>query len=108
MGFNVIESRKTSDAIRRRLACSDCSYRETVFELSQDLYNSYQENLRIVSKLREALGVRSGVTPNKTKSKRASCLMCSFMSGKGCFFDFPEAGDAFAAECSQYDPVQDG
>lgn len=107
-GFDVIESRKTGGAIRRRLGCSSCGHRETVFEIKQVDYDRYKENERIITKLRDALEVSGEESLSKTRASRASCLMCRFMSGRGCSFDFPEAGDEFAAECSQYDPVQNG
>lgn len=107
-GFDVIDSRKTGDAIRRRLGCSSCGHRETVFEIRQADYDRYKENERIVAKLRDALGVDKEQSLSKTNVSKASCLMCSFMSLRGCVFAFPEAGDEFAAECSQYDPVRNG
>lgn len=108
LGFKTAESRKTADAIRRRLVCSFCGHRETAFEVTQEWYDRAKENERIVHKLRDALGSDTKRSSDKTKSSGASCLMCRFMSGRGCSFDFPEAGGAFAAECSQYDPVASG
>jgi hypothetical protein len=107
-GYAFRESRRTQDAIRRRLVCSSCGHRETVFEVSQSWYDEACSNARIISKLRTALGAGSPESLSETKAPEASCLMCSFMSGKGCFFGFPEAGGEFAAECSQYAPVRHG
>lgn len=108
VGFATQESRKTRDAVRRRRVCPNCDYRVTTYEVDQSWYREAQRNRDIVSKLRAALRLEAEEAPKESEHSEASCSMCSFMSERGCFFDFPEAGDGFATECSQYDPVKNG
>lgn len=107
-GFATQESRKTRDAIRRRRVCPNCDYRVTTYEVAQSWYREAQQNREIVAKMRAALNSGTEKTLKKSKDSGVSCSICSFMSEKGCFFDFPEAGGGFATECSQYDPVKNG
>jgi predicted RNA-binding Zn-ribbon protein involved in translation (DUF1610 family) len=102
------ESRKTREATRRRRICSVCGFRHTTYEVSQTWYREAQRNRDIVSKLQEVMGAGLQTKLKKTKTSRASCLMCTFMTDRGCSFGFPEAGDEFATECSQYVPAKDG
>lgn len=108
LGFAAQESRKTREATRRRRVCSSCDYRVTTYEVSQSWYREAQRNREIVSKLEEVMGRSAKGGSSKTKSSKASCSMCSFMTDRGCSFEFPEAGGDFATECSQYDPVKHG
>lgn len=107
-GFATQESRKTREATRRRRVCSSCDYRQTTYEVSQVWYREAQKNRDIVSKLEEVMGLRSQGGADKTKSFKAFCSMCTFMTNRGCSFGFPEAGGDFATECSQYAPVEHG
>ena len=108
VGFATQESRKTREAIRRRRVCPNCGFRQTTYEVTQQWYREAQRNRDIVLKLRRALDSETEKTLSKKKVVEASCSMCSFMSERGCFFDFPEAGGEFATECSQYTPVENG
>lgn len=108
MGLATRESRKTREATRRRRVCSICGFRHTTYEVSQVWYREAQRYREIVAKLEEVMGLEFNGNLNKTKPSRASCLMCTFMTDRGCSFGFPEAGDEFATECSQYAPVKHG
>jgi hypothetical protein len=90
----VIETRANNQAIRRRKQCLACKHRETTYEISQAQYHQ----LQTLDKLRAVL-LGTDASPIKTK---LTCLDCTYWKRSGCDMGFPEAGGAFAGECSCY------
>jgi len=93
--LRVIESRKTKYSRRRRKHCDNCGKRQTTHEVSEAFYKDAISNLSILS------NVRSLLLKEVTVTKRVTCSECNHWDD-GCAFDFPEAGGAFASECSMF------
>lgn len=102
----VLETRPNGKAIRRRKHCEACNQRETTYEISQKQY----KELEVLAKLRHVL-LESGIAkaaqiPQTSKGKAKqkpqgpSCSECIHWQADACGLRFPEAGGAFAAECS--------
>ena len=90
----VIETRANNQAIRRRKQCLACKHRETTYEISQAQYHQ----LQTLDKLRAVL-LGTDASPIKIK---LTCLDCIYWKRSKCDMSFPEAGGAFAEECSCY------
>ena len=97
-GLRVIESRKSSDATRRRKKCECCGYRFTTYEVSADFYNKAQENQLLVSKLHALL---SG-EPLTTNAVKIKCRDCTHNEGDQCAFGFPEYDTIESFDCNHY------
>lgn len=94
-GLTVIESRKSGKTIRRRKQCMYCKYRETTYELTQADYLHLTNIETLYKNIKKLID-------GKTKPEK-TCDQCAHMTRSGCAFDFPEAGGAFAEECSMYE-----
>lgn len=99
MELRVIESRKEDQYIRRRKECSSCGHRLTTYELSAEYFEEIRHAKTQLNKIYKILGSVEG--PSST-DEDVTCYTCIHMTGRGCQLDFPEAGGAFAAECSSY------
>ena len=93
----VIESRKSKLARRRRYSCDKCSHRATTHEVSDDFFQEAKENVRIIEKLREALG--AGQAP----LLQSRCSSCQHNVNDSCSFDFPEFGTSDSFDCNHFE-----
>jgi transcriptional regulator NrdR family protein len=99
----TIESRVTRESRRRRKECQSCEHRHTSHEVSEQFFEEAVENKRLINYLIDKLKVHSvACTTPRTETPSVTCDSCIHMSSSGCGFDFPEAGDDFAAECPVY------
>lgn len=98
--FHIIETRVTQAGRRRRRSCQACKYRETTVEIAK------HEHQRLLVADRALKNVIQVVLKGKTKTSPVtagqSCQDCQFYVNSVCEFEFPEAGDEFAEECSLY------
>ena len=92
----VLERRPNRHAIRRRKQCTECGFRETTYEISQEQF----KELQVVAKVRQALLGTGRV--EAAEPVGVQCSSCRHWAGVKCDFGFPEAGGAFAGECSMY------
>jgi len=97
--LRVIESRRKARYTRRRKECGGCGHRLTTYELSAEYFEEVRDAKLQLNKIYKVLGSAEVSTPSK---EGVTCYMCIHMTGRGCQLDFPEAGGAFAAECSSY------
>lgn len=97
------ESKPNKDsARRRRKICTECGYRHTTYEVSEEFYRTAVINQRAVDNFIKCLNLdrRSSVDD---ESNTHSCDDCVHMRSSGCSFEFPDAGGAFANECSMFE-----
>lgn len=91
----TLETRPNRNALRRRKHCLRCGKRETTYEISQLRY----DQLQAVEKIRAILLGSDSLAAAKAE---LHCFTCTnWVQGK-CSMDFPEAGGAFANDCSCY------
>jgi hypothetical protein len=91
----TLETRPNRNAIRRRKHCLHCGKRETTYEISQLRY----DQLQAIDKIRAILLGGDSLTDVKSK---LNCSTCTHWAHNKCGMDFPEAGGAFANDCSCY------
>jgi transcriptional regulator NrdR family protein len=103
----TIESRISKTSRRRRKECQSCKTRHTSHEVSEEFFEQAIENQRLITHLIEKLKIRNEprFVP-AVKSFSVTCDSCVHMMSSGCSFDFPEAGDGFAEDCSMYYSVK--
>lgn len=95
--YRVIESRKSQLARRRRMRCDKCSHKATTHEVSDDFFQQAKENVRIIEKLREALGAGQAPLP------QSRCSGCQHNVNDSCSFDFPEFGTSDSFDCNHFE-----
>lgn len=100
--FRVVESRLSGTHRRRRKRCP-CGYAQTTYEVTQEYFFEAESNAKIVTDLRRALGSLGPATSNCSSEKVVTCDDCVNLSKSGCYYQFPEAGGTFAAECLYFD-----
>ena len=100
----TIDSRSTKISRRRRKECQTCNKRHTTHEISEEFFEQAVENQRLISYITEQLKIsKNSIVVSKNKTPSVTCDSCiSYTKSLGCSFDFPEAGDDFASECSLY------
>lgn len=98
----TIESRINKDnSRRRRKECSECKHRYTTYEVSEHFYKCSNLNQRRVDTITKCLNLSSS-TQSAYDLPDSTCDDCVHMCSYGCSFDFPDAGGAFATECSMF------
>lgn len=99
----TLESRSNKDASRRRRrACTECDHRYTTYEVDENFYRTAIINQRAIDKIIKCLNLdRSSFVNNDLVVH--DCSDCVHMRSYGCSFDFPDAGGAFANECSMFE-----
>jgi DNA-directed RNA polymerase subunit RPC12/RpoP len=100
-----LEKRPNRAAVRRRKHCSACGHRETTYEISQKQFKEWKTIEKLGAQLREVLLGKSQKPAVAANDSGIKCPTCRHWSGKGCDFEFPEAGGKFAEECSMYDSL---
>jgi predicted nucleic-acid-binding Zn-ribbon protein len=101
--YSVIESREAAQGKRRRWECKQCKYRETTYEVEKSRYMSLIDKEKLFDKI---IALTGG--PTFQGSQIATCEEdCHHWSKNGCTFGFPEAGGAYAEECSNYELDKD-
>lgn len=98
---SVIESRKTTDATRRRFRCEGCGHRETRYEINEEAYKEYK-------KLKECFTAFENILSKSERAetvKTVPCLNCVHYVNSGCSFGFPEEGTYAAIDCSMLEVV---
>lgn len=95
--YFVVESRKTNGIQRRRRSCNSCGHKATTYEISSSDYE-------LLRKARQVEKIFSDLSGNKDQ---LTCESCKHWQDGSCDFSFPEAGGAFAEECSLYKPAED-
>jgi len=103
--FRTIESHVERNSVRRRRYCCDkCSYRETRFELSSDLYDEYRKlkkDFEVLSKF--FVNITHEAPEDLKKSvEDIPCYRCEYFEVHGCAFDLPEAGSYEADGCNNF------
>jgi len=103
--YRTIESHLEKNLVRRRrYCCSKCSYRETRFELSSDLYDEYcklKKDFEALSKF--FVNITHEAPEDLKKSvKDIPCYSCEYFEVHGCSFDLPEAGSYEADGCNNF------
>lgn len=99
----TLESRTNKDkSRRRRKSCAECGYRYTVYEVSEEFYRTAVRNQQAVDNFIKCLNLDRSSSAND-EPDLYSCYDCIHMRSSGCSFDFPDAGGAFANECSMFE-----
>lgn len=102
----TIDSRTTKISRRRRKECQTCKKKHTSHEVSEEFFKQAIENERLIKYFIKKLKIRNKFTPPSVGTETSiTCESCAYMMSSGCSFDFPEAGDDFAEECSMYKSV---
>lgn len=71
--------------------------------MTEDFYRAAVLNQRAVDNFIKSLNLKSCM-PEDHAHDIFSCDECVHMCAYGCSFDFPDAGGAFANECSMFEP----
>ncbi len=100
--LEIVESRKTSNAFRRRKQCLHCNHRHTTFEVSSDWFQSAEENARLRSLLLKHLKPSLSTQPTNTEPP---CFDCKLARSSSCDLGLPEYGTAEAADCIHFNPI---
>ena len=99
----TLESRSNKDSSRRRRkVCTECNHRYTTYEVSEEFYRAAVLNQKAVDNFIKCLNLdRSSAVHDD--SDVYACDDCVHMRSYGCSFEFPDAGGAFANECSMFE-----
>lgn len=95
----VIESRRSSNHIRRRRECLSCNHRWSTMEISKELYDRLVASELLVSRVQKVMAKKEEV--KEPISEKKICENCVYWESE-CTMDFPEAGGEFARDCSLY------
>lgn len=99
----TLESRPNKDlSRRRRRVCTECNHRYTTYEVDESFYKTALLNQRAVANFIKCLNLDRSVL-NTNDFDIHDCDDCVHMRSSGCSFDFPDAGGAFANECSMFE-----
>jgi len=106
----VIESRamrNTPGGQRRRLECSKCNKRSTVYTITEQRYETLLEAERRVAKILYALGetkISYKVSSKEDAEEETKCCSdCVHWGGNECQLGIPDAiDDLYASECNYY------
>lgn len=99
----VLETKPSRHGRRRRYVCPDCGYRETTYELSQARLDELIQADRLYQAIRQLLpSTRGSGDPCKSEAALHDCVHCIHWSTDRCALDIPEAGGAYASECSVF------
>lgn len=89
--FRVVDSRFSQGIKRRRRVCSSCAHKATTYEISS-------ADFELLKKARQV----QSIFFNPKRKQQKNCESCQEWKSEGCSYGFPEAGGAFAQECSLY------
>lgn len=94
LAVEVIESRKSGLARRRRKGCKACQHRFTTYEVPQHLYEAALEAMALEQMLRDRLGANApaGLKP-------CVCTECLHAVYDKCSFGLPEYDTSEAEGC---------
>lgn len=95
--LRITESHLISEGRVRRVrrVCENCGHRHTLYEVSKEMLEQFEESAALLKQLRSVLGVQK-------RLHLVQCDSCIYWGNDGCSMDFPEAGGKFAGECSVY------
>lgn len=94
LAVEVIESRKSGLARRRRKECKACQHRFTTYEVPQHLYEAALEAMALEQMLRDRLGANAPAEP-----KPCVCTECLHVQYDRCAFGLPEYDTPEAQDC---------
>lgn len=94
LAVEVIESRKSGLARRRRKACKACSHRFTTYEVPQHLYEAALEAMALEQMLRDRFSANAPVA-----TKSCVCTECLHAQYDSCTFGLPEYDTPEAEDC---------
>jgi hypothetical protein len=95
----VIESRRTRLACRRRKCCLVCKHRFTEYELSAVEFKRLSAAATALDAIHRALGTATPPAPDPEPEAPVPCASCRYATASGCSFDYPEYGTPDAADC---------
>lgn len=104
--LDVIESRSTKNATRRRKQCHSCGHRCTTYEVSSAWYQYAEDNARLRAALLKQLNLQSPLT--LVPSAPLPCETCSLSSSSSCSLGLPEFQTSEASDCIHFKPCQTG
>lgn len=97
----MMEIRRIREGTRRRYACMDCLHRETLYEVSADVYKELREakrSLQLFTSLFMAYQQRN----IKESKDTIPCERCVHLGERGCDLEIPEALTSGASGCSAF------
>lgn len=105
--FKVSETRKTTDAQRRRYVCQTCDFRQTRFDISSETYDeliALRRNFKAMSKIFTAHVVGETLNELSVTSEGIPCYSCNFFNKAtgDCSLDIPECDTDEAVDCPSY------
>jgi transcriptional regulator NrdR family protein len=105
--FKVAETRKTTDAQRRRYVCQTCDFRQTRFDISSETYDeliALRRNFKAMSKIFTAHVVGEALSELSVDTKEIPCYSCNFFNKAtgDCSLDIPECDTDEAVDCPSY------
>jgi hypothetical protein len=99
--LEIVESRKTSTAFRRRKQCLQCNHRHTTFEVSSDWFREAERNARLHAALIKHLELPA-LTPLATPPL-IPCFGCKLARSSSCDLELPEYGTEEAVDCIHFE-----
>jgi len=110
--FKVIESRKTFEGTRRRYKCLSCDHRQTMHEISSEIYEELRMLRSKFALIKNAvLDVAPGplestvVVETPKETSEIPCCDCVHLTAYGCSFDIPEAQTEEARGCNLFKEI---
>jgi len=97
--LRVLETRKTDASIRRRKECEMCSHLLTTHEVTQEAFQTAQENTTLLRQLRKLLGDEPPLPAVSL------CGNCKFNERDRCAFSLPEYQTIDSSDCNLHDPI---
>jgi hypothetical protein len=100
----VLESRFNGSTQRRRRQCSDCTYKFTTYEITDEEYQLLKTRAKKLEEINQAIKVIFEPIKDKPKPRQSSCPCnsCIYASGSHCSHDYPEYGTMQAVDCNLY------
>jgi hypothetical protein len=102
--FEIIESRTTKTATRRRKQCQACGHRCTTYEVSSSWFRQAEDNAKLRDVLLKQLAVAPAVVP--VQDQPPLCSTCDLAAGASCSLGLPEYDTEEAADCLHFRSVQ--
>lgn len=103
--FLVIESRVNLDGRRRRRACSDCKYRETVYEITEVAYAELKHMRTQLNRVLRALNIATSKENDITDFDKVEplCVTCVHNKDTKCVWKFEKMYNKEASlDCERY------